>query len=101
MKLMEGQSFEVTGSGHWKKIEVEVELGDLIVLLSEWGVEEYSTVSTQLRFYILSLLAQQLLAFRVHEAGGYTDSEYSVVTGAIKTKIAAVKAKLTKDNLHE
>jgi hypothetical protein len=95
MRIMEGQSFEVGNSGHWKKIEVEVDLGDFVALLSEWGVDELTTIPTQVRYLTLSLLAQQLLAYRVREAGGYTDSEYSVIVNSIKQKLGAVKQKVT------
>lgn len=97
MRVMEGQSFEIGNSGHWKKIEVDVDLNDFAGLMYEWKLDEFRSISTQIKFFILTLLAQQLLAYRVFEAGGYTESEYQVVSDAVKKKLSAVKAKVIKD----
>lgn len=91
MKASEGVSFEVEGSGHWKRIEVEIEDADLIQILDSWDVD-YDDVAVHHKYLILTLYAQQMLAYRVFEAGGYTQNEYAVLSSQAKDKLARVKA---------
>jgi hypothetical protein len=98
---MEGQSFEIKSSGQWKKIEVTIFESDVAQLLAQWSLsseavakESMETLSIPKKFQAMTLLAQQLLAYRVHEAGGYTDSEYAVVIDNVGSKLADLRKKL-------
>lgn len=94
MKASEGASFEIAGSGHWRRIDVEMSDTDLLPLFKSWGVDS-STVPVHHMYLILTLHAQQLLNYRMYEAGGYTQSEYNVLNTAAKEKLAKVKSSIT------
>lgn len=94
MKASEGVSFEVAGSGHWKRIDVEIDDVDLVPLFKSWGVT-LEDVAIHHVYLILTLHAQQLLAYRVFEAGGYTQNEYTILTSQTKDKLAKVRASVT------